>query len=56
MSRLGMPPLQVGVDVLQVLRLGAVDVAREVEVEVVGVCDLGQRHHAGVARASRSAG
>ena len=42
---------QVGVDVLQVLRLGAVDVAREVQVEVVlRVADLGQRHHAGVAR------
>ena len=39
------------VDVLQVLRLGAVDVAREVEVEVVlRVADLGQRHHARVAR------
>ncbi len=35
------------VNVLQVLRLGAVDVAREVEVEVVlRVADLGQRHHA----------
>ncbi len=42
---------QVAVDVLQVLRLGAVDVARQVEVEVVlRVGDLGQRHHAGVAR------
>ncbi len=39
------------VDVLQVLRLGAVDVAREVEVEVVlRVADLRQRHHARVAR------
>ena len=36
-----------GVNVLQVLRLGAVDVARDVEVEVVlRVADLGQRHHA----------
>ena len=48
---------QVGVDVLQVLRLGAVDVAREVEVEVVlRVADLGQRHHAGVARDFELAG
>ena len=39
------------VDVLQVLRLGAVDVAREVEVVVVlRVGDLLDRHHAGVAR------
>ena len=39
------------VDVLQVLRLGAVDVARQVEVEVVlRVGDLVERHHAGVAR------
>ena len=39
------------VDVLQVLRLGAVDVARQVEVEVVlRVGDLVDRHHAGVAR------
>ena len=34
-------------DVLQVFRFGAVDVARQVEVEVVGL-DLGQRHHARV--------
>ena len=48
---------QVGVDVLQVLGLGAVDVAREVEVEVVlRVADLGQRHHAGVARDFELAG
>ena len=41
------------VDVLQVLRLGAVDVARQVEVEVVlRVADLRQRHHARVARDS----
>ena len=40
-----------GLDVLQVLRLGAVDVARDVEVEVVlRSLDLGQRHHARVAR------
>ena len=46
-----------GVDVLQVLRLGAVDVAREVEVEVVlRVADLGQRHHARVARDFELAG
>ncbi len=37
-------------DVLQVLGLAAVDVARQVEVEVVlRVGDLGQRHQAGVA-------
>ena len=43
------------VDVLQVFRLGAVDVAREVEVEVVlRVADLGQRHHARVALATSS--
>ena len=42
---------QVGVNVLQVLRLGAVNVAREVEVEVVlRVADLRHRHHARVAR------
>ena len=42
---------QVAVDVLQVLGLGAVDVARQVEVEVVlRVGDLVERHHAGVAR------
>ena len=51
MSRFGDAAAQVAVDVLQVLRLGAVDVAREVEVEVVlRVADLGQRHHARVAR------
>ena len=39
------------VDVLQVFGLGAVDVARQVEVEVVlRVGDLGERHHAGIAR------
>ena len=42
---------QVAVDVLQVLRLGAVDVAREVEVVVVlRVADLRDRHQARVAR------
>ena len=42
---------QVAVDVLQVLRLGAVDVAREVEVVVVlRVGDFLDGHHAGVAR------
>jgi hypothetical protein len=35
----------VRLDVLQVLRLGAVDVARDVQVVVVGL-DLGQGHHA----------
>ena len=41
---------EVGVDVLEVLRLGAVDVAREVEVVVVlRVGDLADGHHAGVA-------
>jgi hypothetical protein len=41
----------VAVDVLQVLRLAAVDVARQVEVEVVlRVGDLVERHHARVAR------
>jgi len=44
---------QVGVDVLQVLRLGAVDVAREVEVVVVlRVGDLADGHEARVARDS----
>ena len=39
------------VDVLQILRLGAVDVAREVEVEVVlRVGDFRDGHHACVAR------
>ena len=39
------------VDVLKVFGLGAVDVARQVEVEVVlRVGNLGQRHHPGVAR------
>ena len=48
---LGDAAAQVGVDVLQVFGLGAVDVARQVEVEIVpGVGDLGKRHHAGVAR------
>ena len=37
------------VNVLQVLWLSAVDVAGEVQVEVVlGVADLRERHHAGV--------
>jgi hypothetical protein len=41
----------VAIDVLQVLRLGAVDVAREVEVVVVlRVGDFRDGHHAGVAR------
>jgi len=40
---------QMAVNVLQVLRLGAVDVARQVEVVVVfRVADLGQRDHARV--------
>ena len=48
---LGDAAAQVAVDVLQVLGLGAVDVARQVEVEVVlRVGDLVERHHAGVAR------
>ena len=48
---LGDAAAQVAVDVLQILRLGAVDVAREVEVEVVlGVGDFRDGHHAGVAR------
>ena len=47
--------LQVGVDILQVFRLGAVDVARQVEVEVVGL-DLGQRHHARILGRFRPAG
>jgi hypothetical protein len=34
-------------DVLQVFRFGAVDVARQVEVEGIGL-DLGQGHHARV--------
>ena len=38
------------IDVLDVFRFGAVDVAWQVEVVVVlGICDLGQRHHARVA-------
>ena len=48
---LGDAAAQVAVDVLQILWLGAVDVAREVEVEVVlRVGDFRDRHHAGVAR------
>ena len=48
---------QVGVNVLQVLRLGAVDVAREVEVEVVlRIADFGQRHHARIRGRFRAAG
>ena len=48
---LGNAAAQMAVDVLQVLRLGAVDVAREVEVVVVlRVGDFLDRHHAGVAR------
>ncbi len=48
---LGDAAAQVAVDVLQVLRLGAVDVAREVEVVVVlRVGDFLDGHHAGVAR------
>jgi len=38
-------------DVLQILRPCAVDVAGQVEVEIVlGIADLRQRHHAGIAR------
>ena len=52
---LGDAAAQVAVDVLQVLRLGAVDVAREVEVVVVlRVGDFRDRHHAGVARIASS--
>ncbi len=41
---------QVAVNILQILRLGAVNVAREVEIEVVlHVADLRQRNHLGVA-------
>lgn len=41
---------EVGVDVLHVLGLGGVDVAREVEIEIVlGVADLGHGDEAGVA-------
>ena len=48
---LGDAAAQVALDVLQVLRLRAVDVARQVEVEVVlRVRDLGQRHQARIAR------
>ena len=48
---LGDAAAQVAVDVLQILRLGAVDVAREVEVEVVlRVGNFRERHHACVAR------
>ena len=43
--------VQVGVEVVQVLRLTGIDVARDVEVVVVdGVGDFGHRHHARVAR------
>ena len=50
-SRSGMLPRRVTVGVLQVLGLGAVDVARQVEIEVVlRVGDLVGRHHAGVAQ------
>ena len=55
MSRVGDAALQVRLDVLQVFRLGAVDVARQVQVEVVGL-DLGQRHHARSTWASPPAG
>ena len=38
--------VQVGVEVVQILRLAGIDVARDVEVVVVGgIGDLGQRHH-----------
>ena len=48
---LGDAAAQVAIDVLQILRLGAVDVAREVEVVVVlGVGDFRDGHQAGVAR------
>ena len=48
---LGDAAAQVAVDILEVLRLGAVDVAREVEVVVVlGVGDFRDGHQAGVAR------
>jgi hypothetical protein len=48
---LGNAAAQMAVDVLQVLRLGAVDVTREVEVVVVlRVGDFLDWHHAGVAR------
>lgn len=41
-----------GVHVLQVFRFAAVDVARQVEVEIVlGVGNFGEGHHAGIARA-----
>ena len=54
---LGDAAAQVAVDVLHVLRLGAVDVAREVEVVVVlRVGDFRDGHHAGVARRLRPAG
>ena len=50
-SRWGMPRAQVAVDVLHVLGLAAVDVARQVEVEVVLVVgNLVQRHQARIAR------
>ncbi|MCY1551074.1 hypothetical protein D9M68_873800 [compost metagenome] len=40
-----------GVDVLEVFRLAAVDVARKVKVEVVlRIGDLSEGHHASVAR------
>ncbi len=43
--------MQMRLDVLQILRLSAVNVAGQVEVEIVfGIADLRQRHHAGIAR------
>ena len=43
--------MKVRLDVLQILRLCAVDVAGQVEIEIVlGIADLRQRHHAGIAR------
>ena len=45
-SRSGMPPRRWHVDVLQIFRIGAVDVAREVEVVVVlRVGDFGDGDH-----------
>ena len=39
--------VQVGVEVVQILRLATIDVARDIEVVVVGrTCDFGHRHHA----------
>ena len=47
----GYAALQMRLEVLEVFRLAGIDVARKVEVVVVGrIGDLGHRHHAGITR------